>query len=249
MTLKEFVQQNPSFATEGIGNQVLAIAWYWRTYEPDRVLQFNELVQAFKDIALDSTQLLETWNTLISQEPKALVMTTLNEYQIALPFRLNLDQKYATSQGRPQSAAVKKLLTDLLATIPDTEQRIYLDETIICLKNEAYRAAIIMAWNLGYDHLCRYILQDQGRLDDFNKHVVKNKVTLLIDFADSKESQVLQWSRAANIIEKHTLLLLEAALDRRNMAAHPSSTSQSLSNVESIIDDVVKQVIHKYPLR
>ena len=86
------------------------------------------------------------------------------------------------------------------------------------------------------------------RLADFNKHA-KPPITGQADFAGFKESQVLQWSRAANIIDKPTLQLLENGLNRRNQAAHPSNASPSASNVESLIDDLVRHVILKYPLR
>jgi hypothetical protein len=114
--------------------------------------------------------------------------------------------------------------------------------------HRAFRAATVMAWNLAYDHLCRYILDDPTRLADFNNHA-RPSVSAQADFGGFKESQVLQWSRAANIIDKPTLQLLENGLNRRNQAAHPSKTSPSASNVESLIDDLVRHVIHKYPLQ
>ena len=144
---------------------------------------------------------------------------------------------------------MNKLLTDLLDATTNPEQNVYLQETLICFRNKAFRAATVMAWNLAYDHLCRYILDDPNRLADFNNHA-KPPINVQPDFAGHgfKESQVLQWSKAAKIIDKPTLHFLENGLNRRNMAAHPSNVSLSVSNVESIIDDLVRQVIHKYPL-
>ncbi len=249
MELSDFLALNPSFATDPAADQVLAVAWFWHHHADKMTFTYPEMQSCFKKLALMPTVVAGAFIELKGSSHPKLVSPFQNVQQLALYTLQELDKKFAHCIEHHQTIEIKKLLTDLLDTIPDIEQRTYLNETIICFKHKAYRAATIMAWNLGYDHLCRYILEDQARLDEFNKHATKSKVNVLTDFAANKESLVLQWSRAANIIEKNTLLILEADLDRRNMAAHPSNIIPSPSNVESIIDDVVRQVIHKYPLR
>lgn len=253
MELSDFLAHNPSFAAERATDQVLAIAWFWYRHANKTTFTYAEMTNCFTSIALMPTLVTAAFTELNQGDRRKLVSPQLNVHQVATYALQDLDKKFAHCMEHHQTVEIKKLLTDLLATITDTDQRQYLDETILCLKHTAFRAATIMAWNLGYDHLCRYILADQARRAEFNKHAVKHaaksKVTELIDFAASKESLVLQWSRSADIIEKHPYQLLQHALDRRNMAAHPSNISPSLSNVESIIDDIVRQVIHKHPLQ
>jgi hypothetical protein len=48
-------------------------------------------------------------------------------------------------------------LLELPAKIPDLAERSFLDEGLRCLRCKAFRASIVMTWNLAYDHLCRYI--------------------------------------------------------------------------------------------
>jgi hypothetical protein len=223
MELNDFLALNPSFATDPAADQVLAIAWFWHHHADKRTFTYPDMQNCFTSIALMPTLVTAAFTELTQGDRRKLVSPKLNVHQLALYALHDLDKKFAHCIEDQQTIEIKKLLTDLLDTIPDIEQRNYLNETIICFKHKAYRAAITMAWNLGYDHLCRYIFEDQTRLDEFNKHATKSKVTVLTDFAANKESLVLQWSRAANIIEKNTLLILEAALDRRNMAAHPSN--------------------------
>ena len=247
MDLEEFVRRNPSLSNESTADQVLAIAWFWRTHQATRILTFLAMEKAFKDIGLNYTNLAKVWGDLYSNEPKQLIIITHNNYKLSLPTLIALDQKYALCKEHQQTIEVKKLLTDLLEDVAKPEEQVYLNETIICFENKAFRAAVVMAWNLAYDHLCRYILDDQTRLSEFNKHA-KSPVKVQADFSAFKESLVLQWCRAANIIEKHPMQLLEHGLTRRNMAAHPSDVTTSSSNAESTIEDLVKQVIHKYPL-
>lgn len=61
---------------------------------------------------------------------------------------------------------MSKLLKNLPAQIPDLGERTYLDEALICYEHGAFRAAIVMTWNLAYHHLCDRIIK--RRLGDFN---------------------------------------------------------------------------------
>ena len=63
-------------------------------------------------------------------------------------------------------AKTSKTLRDLLATISDSEENVFLDEAIKCYEISAYRASIIMVWNLTIDHLYEYILAK--KLTEFN---------------------------------------------------------------------------------
>jgi hypothetical protein len=74
-------------------------------------------------------------------------------------------------------------------------------------------------------------------------------VTKRDDFADLKESQVIQACRAADIIDKHVLNILNEALNRRNMAAHPSDVDIEQIDAEQTVKSLVKNVVYKYKLR
>jgi hypothetical protein len=69
--------------------------------------------------------------------------------------------------------AVSKLLTDLVGKVPDLAEQSFLAEAIKCYRVEAYRACIVMVWNVTYNHLLNWILNDAGRLASFNAYIVK----------------------------------------------------------------------------
>src|SRR5262249_13629602 len=77
--------------------------------------------------------------------------------------RAGFDQLYGS---REITVQVTELLLTLPAKIPDLAERTYLDEALICFKHNAFRAAMVMTWNLAYHHLCDYVLKN--RLSDFN---------------------------------------------------------------------------------
>src|SRR5271163_4586472 len=59
--------------------------------------------------------------------------------------------------------SVSKVLTDLPSVLPNLVERAFLEEAINCYKARAYRATIVMTWNLTYDHLTRWIFADPTR--------------------------------------------------------------------------------------
>jgi len=44
--------------------------------------------------------------------------------------------------------------------IQTTAERGYLEEALICFRNKAFRAAVVMCWNLAFDHLCEFVLKE-----------------------------------------------------------------------------------------
>jgi hypothetical protein len=69
--------------------------------------------------------------------------------------------------------AVNKILTDLPAKVPNVVERAFLGEALKCYRVEAYRACIVMTWNLAYAHLLDWILKDANRLSVFKSAITK----------------------------------------------------------------------------
>jgi hypothetical protein len=162
-----------------------------------------------------------------------------------------LEEKYGQ---RPAAIHVDKLLTELPDKVPNLGERTFLDETIICYRCKAFRAAIVMAWNLAYDHLCHYILN--RHLATFNvewpKQFPKKHLNARIkavatrdDFGELKESEVIQICRAANIISNDIQKILNEKLGKRNTYAHPSGVTVAPQTAEEVIIDLVNNVVVK----
>lgn len=166
-------------------------------------------------------------------------------------FRLerHLREKYDAEFGqRPAAVALDLLLATLPSKVPDLAERDYLDEAVKCLRVGAYRAAIVMAWNMAYDHFFRWVFVNH--LVAFNTQLPKSFpraeiacVAKLDDFSELKESQVMQIARSAGIISASLHKVMKEKLDRRNVAAHPSAVSISQLTAEEFVKDLVDNVI------
>ncbi|VAX38644.1 hypothetical protein MNBD_PLANCTO02-1091, partial [hydrothermal vent metagenome] len=126
-----------------------------------------------------------------------------------------------------------KKLNSLVGKLKDKSQEVLLSDTIRCLECGASRAAIVMGWNLVYEHVRRWVFADPERLETFNdvlktKYKSRNKqydeISKYEGFFELKESMVIEICFEAKLIPKDKFQILENALKRRNHFAHPSFT-------------------------
>jgi len=111
-----------------------------------------------------------------------------------------------------------------------------------------------MAWILTMDHMFAFILQ--YKLAEFNAALSQNtdksvKVKIITqrdDFTEMKESKFIDFCRIGKLISNDVRKILEQKLDTRNSCAHPSGININKSKVVDFIEDLVDNVILKYPL-
>lgn len=179
------------------------------------------------------------------------------------PSRLLKDQKgYRASAAaredfqrllpvRDSILATTVLLSTLAERVTDPAQKTFLAETLICYGNGAYRAAIVMAWNLAFSHLCDFIFKND--LAKFNTHLLKvlpkeSGISKRTDFEAYKESRILEIAKGAGIISVSSNKVLKEKLDKRNTAAHPSSIKVTSVTAEEVIHDLVENILLKTEL-
>jgi hypothetical protein len=163
--------------------------------------------------------------------------------------RKALDEKLG---GRPATAYVSKLLVELPARLPEQVERTFLEEAIACFRAKAFRAAIVMTWNLTFDHLCHHVLNthlpafNAQLRKQFEKEFQKGKlrdVAVRADFTELQESDVLTVCRASKILHHNAYGILETSLKTRNMAAHPSPEVFRDGTAEEYIRNLVENVV------
>jgi hypothetical protein len=144
-------------------------------------------------------------------------------------------------------------LQRLVAKVTDENRKKFLAEAIACLGVQAKRATIIMTWLIALDHLYDYIIKH--KLSDFNAALKKRRdklSTLTIvskdDFAEMKEAVFIEVARSAGIISNDVRKILDEKLGVRNTFAHPSAIEIHETKVINFIEDLVDNVISKYPI-
>ncbi|MGH8813240.1 MAG: hypothetical protein ACREXO_14600 [Advenella sp.] len=164
-------------------------------------------------------------------------------------FRLSSAARDQVAKLLPTEVAPKQIIAELKKLemqVTDLHQKTFLAETITCFVNGAYRAAIVMAWNLAYHHACTYILA--GQLPAFNAQLAKaypkkKPVSKHSDFEDFKESEVIEVAKGARVFSVSTSKVLAEKLAKRNNAAHPSSVIVMPVTADEVISDLVQNII------
>src|SRR5262249_39774384 len=125
----------------------------------------------------------------------------------------------------------------------------YLQEALTCFRNRAFRAAVVMTWNVTYDHLVTTLVAKH--LQAFNQQLAgmfggkKKSVGSRDDFQRLKESEVVEVANAAGLISKEVAKVLGEKLDKRNSAAHPSGSKIDKLQAEAYISDLINNAMLK----
>jgi hypothetical protein len=240
--LERFVEPIASFSSKPAPYVVEVFAWYLHEVKQRDRFQTTEITGCFAEVHMARPANVSLiLRRLCEKRPPRLIKD-------AKGYRLHQAARKDLSVALPQRAtavATTMLLNDLLGRVSDPAQKIFLTETLNCFKHHAYRAAVIMAWNLAFSEVLDRILTTH--LAAFNSgvgtHNLKKPIGERVDFEKLKESEVIKIAAAAGILGKETVKKLEEKLGKRNTAAHPSTVIVSVATAEEVIFDLVENIL------
>lgn len=246
MTPEELGRAVPGLSGKSHAGKIKLFAWYLHAHKRRTHFQPADIKALYDTLHMAAPSFGGHFNALKNQ---GALLKNSSGYRLENSIRDSLDAKYG---ARDVTIQVTHLLVTLPDKIPNLAERTYLNEALICFKNSAFRAAVVMTWNLAYHHLCDYVLKN--RLADFNTRWVvvypgdhkktPKTIAKMDDFSEElKESKVIEICNSAGIITGDMRKILTEKLGRRNSAAHPSSVSIGQLQAEESIDDLIKNVV------
>jgi hypothetical protein len=247
MELTEFISLVPNFRAISAPDKILHIGWFLHThhrrdrFDVDAVRQcFNELhMEVPTNLARDISRLAE----------RTALLKDAAGYRLHHDQRLGFDTKFGEL---PDTLLITQLLKDLPGKISDKGERLFLSEALSRYHAKAFRATIVMVWNLAYDHLLHWILKERMRLASFNSKIASKvgprRAWIIVvkreDFEDLKESEVLDICGTAGLFaSNNTKRVLGIQLTKRNLAAHPSLLEIGKPHADEAIYDLVENVV------
>lgn len=246
MLLADFVHQVDGFDTLSPKDKIKVFAWYLHVHKALASFDNEAIRTCFKQLHLTAPDVSVYLPRMAAAKPPELLKER-SRYRLARSVRSELDKKYGVHQSVVQ---VSKLLADLPDRVPDIAERAFLREALACYRAEAFRACIVMSWNLAFDHLLRWILADTTRLSDFNTAIPRRfpkkagiSISTVEHFEELKESEVIDVCQNASLFSKNTTEILREKLKKRNMAAHPSQVAIQQSQADDVITDLVSNVV------
>jgi hypothetical protein len=245
--LTETIKNIADFQTWGHADKIRFFAWYLHRFESQDTFSPSEIGKCYNALNLSPPSAVAPFLVaMVSRSPQHALRSG-NRYRLEGGVRDGFESRYGQ---RPAFIHVQRILAELPSKLPDLAEQSYLQETLVCFRHKAFRAAVVMCWNLVFDHLCHFIISEH--LTTFNAQLPKTypkaDISAIIkrdDFGELKESQVLQVCKSARIISDGIFKILKEKLDRRNMAAHPSGVAVNDVTAEEIIRDLLENVLLK----
>ena len=225
--LVDLVSSIAGFVTWKHPERIRLFAWFTHTHKGEARFTQADIRACYNALSLENPANISSYLAQMQKTKPASVLKDRNGYYLEKKVRDRLDNLYGQ---RATAVKVDKMLLGLPSLIPDLAERDFLNESLVCFRSGAFRAAIVMTWNLAYDHLCNLVLNEQ--LATFNtqlpitypKHKIK-EIKSFDDFLDLKESEMIQVCKSSRLISGNVHKILQEKLTRRNMAAHPSTIS------------------------
>jgi hypothetical protein len=251
MQLSEFIDQVTGFDKLLPREKIKVLGWYLHVHEGKEHFHSDHIRACYKQLHLVAPNNTGQYLQRMAGYDVPDLLRERQGFKLARPIRSQLDAKYA---AQPSMQAISKLLTDLPTRVPDVAEKVFLEEAINCYRVKAYRACIVMVWNLAFDHLLHWILKDPARLAAFNVIVTKRTQnnpkragTVIADYDDFadylKEIEVIEFCSAANLINDNLTRNLKEKLGKRNIAAHPSTMVIGQPQADDVISDLVHNVV------
>ncbi len=241
--LAEYVRGVEGFDRLNHTDKIRHFAWYLDRHRQKAKFRTSDITGCFDELHLHRPK-------NASQMVLSLVGRDLlrdgDGFRVAKPLRDALDGKHL---ARDETVAVDALLSALPAKLSDAAQQDYLSEALVCFRHQAFRAAVVMTWNVVFDHLMTVVVANH--LVAFNSRMAgmfggkKKAVATRDDFQRLKESEVIEVCVAANLVSKEVGKVLEEKLDKRNSAAHPSGSRIDKLQTEAFISDLINNAMLK----
>jgi hypothetical protein len=223
MELADLVNQVSGFDASSPREKIQLSAWFLHGHRSKEVFDNTDIRTCFAELHLADPNVAKYLPRMVEYRD---LMKVKGGFKLERAARTTLDAKYGVHHS---VVAVSKLLADLPGKVTDLAEKNFLAEAIKCYRNEAYRACVVMTWNLGYSHLLQWILNDAQRIADFNMAISKRypkkigiSVSKYDDFTEElKESEVIEICSTASLLNSNIIRILREKLGKRNSAAHP----------------------------
>jgi hypothetical protein len=246
MRLSELVEQVIDFDTAAPKEKIKLFAWWLHVHDGKELFGPADIRACYAKLHVDEPPALATYLSRLG-DAKVLIVER-GKYKLARSVRSELDKLYGVHHS---VVAVDKILTDLPAKVPNISERDFLQEALTCYRSKAFRACIVMTWNLAYAHLLDWILSNPKRLSDFNTAIVKRypkKIGLSVSTYDGfldelKEREVIEICNCGGLINSNIFKILRDKLDRRNIAAHPSAVVVVQHQADDTVSELVNNVV------
>lgn len=241
MRLSDAVALIPDFDLWNHADKIKYFAWYLHTHRNKEHFSANDIRACFAELGIQAPASVNPFIGVMEKRTPKEVFKTPKGYRLDKRLRIALDTRYGE---REATVPIPKSLILLAAKVENAQEREYLDEVLTCFKYCAFRAAIMMAWELTYLHVVNWIAGDSKRLRAFNARLETRKaIATVADFLQLSEAQVLDATARARILSSSIRVIIDDMLDKRNEIVLALDGSVGATQAERFVKEVVGKVL------
>ena len=245
MNTLAFVSTVDGFDKLSPREKIKILCWHLHTHKGADLLTNAIVRDCFRELALEPSDLSVYLPRMADSKPPELLRVK-GGYKMHGSLRRELDEVLGPGTS---SVRVAKMLSELPSQVPDLVEQGFLAEALLCYRVGAFRAAVVMTWNLAFDHLLSWIVDAPARVSSFNSAIPKRypkssvRIATRIDFEELKEAEIIEICNSAGLFSKNITEIMREKLKRRNMAAHPTQVVIVQSQADDVITDLVNNVV------
>ena len=157
VTIEDFAASVPNFGDISHADRIRLFAWFLHVHARLDTFSGADISRCYDALHLAPPTSVGPFLTAMVKKRPPELLKDRNGFRLERRLRELYDGKYGR---RASTIVVDALLSDLSEKISDAAERGYLDEALKCFRVGAFRASIVMAWNLAYDHLCRWVFEE-----------------------------------------------------------------------------------------
>ena len=140
-------------------------------------------------------------------------------------------------------------LRKLIKNLKNNEDTEYLNEAMLCIENELYRAAVVMTWSAAMHFLKKEVVKNH--LNDFNTEAVKanpkwRTAKTSDDLGLMRERDFLDRLVNISLIGKDVKDQLQDCLTLRNSCGRPNSLKVEKLKVASCVETLILNVFQRF---
>jgi hypothetical protein len=245
-----FFEKQNRFHGLNQADQVTRAAWYLQAIKGLSRFEPKDLTAFFNALHLEPPNVHVNVKRLCERKPRVLLCDKAG-YYLEGNAKHRLDGMLNLRSPETVTHITSESLKDIASKISESAQRTFLAETLSCYRAGAFRATIVMAWSLAFDHFQGWVLRDGNALAAFNQSscIKYPKKAVIVrhtdDFAGLREFEAIEVAQHAKLLTKHVAEIMKEKLKRRNAAAHPSTVTFTQAQADDMITDLVHNVIAK----
>lgn len=242
MTLGEFIAPIKGSTNK---NKVLATLYFFHRHKGEALVRGEELKKALIGARAPNARTMNVRDVLArcghlvdtpGSDGRRRVWHLTQSGEAYVREILKLSEREATLEEDFSS------LEEVIKNVQGAEAKGFLEESLVCLRAGAFRAAVVFLWSGTMRTLHERAL-DAGSRElsaAVRRHDPSAKVIKKVDdFAYVRDAVALQAFQELGLFDKGQATFLRQALDLRNQCGHPSKYRPREKKVSSFIEDVV----------